>query len=304
MKKLSAHFVLIAAFVCIPGFSVYAQSYEEDQARLKETMDLLISRLTYSYYNPKTDEYWNNRLFYNAKDKSITIKNVSTDKPNSTKRNKILDHTVQITHLNSASITVENIDESKGRRVQGKEIKIRTIGDKREIQRSFNGRSSLKEAILDISIPKHYEDSIGHLANSLKEYFATAIDLASRVYVAEHVTDNVNTILDIFHGSFEGSNGAIRTYNTILHNAFEGDEAINKSLVEKEIIGYDEEDQTFFRWAIHEHDASEIKLSLVSSNNITLQSPDGSYKLIIIGINDFAIEKNGNRVDYHRVSFE
>ena len=89
-----------------------------------------------------------------------------------------------------------------------------------------------------------------------------------------------------------------------MDNAFECDEAINESFVEKEIVGYDEEDKTFFRWTIHEHDASEMKLSLNGSSNIELISENGSYKLTVYGINDFSIEKNGNRIDYHRISFE
>jgi len=302
--KLAPHNFFIFFFTFFFCAELKSQFKEADQVQFKETLDWLASRLTYTYYNPQTNEYWSNRFFYNLADKTISIRNVSTAKPNASKKNKVLDRTVKIHHLNSSSITISNVDEHKGRMVEGKEIKIRTIGNTREIKRSFNGRTSLKEFVLDIPIPQYYEDSINSLSISIQQKFIKAIEQASKVYPSEHLLDNVNIILDIFSGSFQGSNGSVRSYKGILHTAIEADEMINQSFVEKEIIGYNEKDDTFFRWTIHEHDVSVMKLNIDTNGKISLFSDDKKYQLTIYGLNNFTIVNDGIVTDYHRVSYD
>lgn len=299
-KSLKITFCLLV-FFC---FDAKSQQKETDDLQFKETLDWLSKRLTYNYFNPKTNEHWSNRFFYNLKDKTISIRNVSTNKPNASKKNKVLNRTVKIHHLNSSSITIGNVDKHKGRMVIGKEIKIHTIGNRREIKRSFNGRVSLKEFVLDLPIPQYYEDSINSLSISIQEKFVKAIAQASKIYPSEDPAQNANIILDVFHGSFQGSNGAIRSYKGILHTAIEADETMNKSFVEKEIIGYNNKEKSFFKWTIREHEATVMKLNIYTKGEISLLSEDKKYQLTIHGLNNFTLLKNGVVTDYHRISFD
>ncbi|MFY0627743.1 MAG: hypothetical protein JXR07_15705 [Reichenbachiella sp.] len=296
--------LLVLIFLIIANFSVSSQDMKEaNQKKFKETIAWLESKLAYDYYNEKSDVHWSNRFFYNEKTKTVSFRSVSTNSPKTAIKKKVLDRTVRLDHLNGATITLKTETENRGRIVKGTSIKVVTIGNEREIQRSFNGSTSLKESMVEIPVPKLYEDSLQDLSNSIRENLSLAIDLGSLVYPSQDTLKDVNIILDVFDGQFKGSNGATRTYNGILHTAIEADEEIGKTFVEKEIIGYDEKNHSFFRWTIHEHDTEIMKLKMDAIDKLSLFSEDGKYKLTVHGMHKFTIVKNGVSVDYHRMTF-
>lgn len=296
--------LVLLQIVFVPYNVAFAQTREEMDAKLlDESIEKLKSALTYNYFNAETDVHWSNRFFYNASDKTVSIRSISTDSPNAAAKKKVLDRTLKLEQLDPLSIDIMRVNENRGRIVEGTSIRIHTIGNERVIQRSFNGRASLKENVLEIPVPKYMEDSVQDYSNKLQEQLIRAIDLASRVYPTEDTLSNVNLILDVLKGQFQGENGSLRTYSSILHTAVEADEELNHQFVEKEIIGYDEEHHTFFRWTIHQHDASTMPLAFSITDQLLLYSEDKKYELTINGINSFTITKDGSTIKYSRRSF-
>lgn len=302
---MKANVYLIISFSLLSCFKINAQNLNEfDQNKYDETLAWLEKRLTYNYYNATSNVHWSNRFFYNKKNNTISLRSVSTYSPNAAQKKKVLDRTVRIDHLDASSINLSKVEKNRGRIVEGTLVEITTIGQERGIQRSFNGQKSLKEFKLEIPIPKYYEDSVQYLSNGIKEKFATAIGLASKIYASADTIENIEKLQEVFTGSFKGDNGIIRNCSPVVHSAVESEVKAGKDYIEKEIIGFNKLEGEFFRWTIDgSGNAKIMKLQVDLADNLTLYSTEKSYKLVILGLHNFTIEHKGETVNYHRSSF-
>lgn len=284
---------------------IYGQTPEENgDKKLDETIEWLENKLTYSYYNSESDVHWSNRFFYNKKENTISMRSVSTYKPNSAIKKKVIDRTVSMDQLDAASIQLLAVEENRGRIVEGTVIQISTIGEERVIQRSFNGSSSLKENFLEISIPKYFEDSVKDYSSSVYEKITLAIQLASKIYTSSDSTKNLDAVLKVLTGTFKGNDGSARTYTSVSHIAAEANETKSETFTEREIVGWSEETNSYFRWTIQPHKMETMLLEIDVNDELILFNKEFNYSLTIHGIHDFNVTKNGVSVDYHRVTFK
>ncbi len=299
------HFLIIGLVLCslLNATAQPAHLNEFDKERFNEVSLWLEERLEINYFNPESNLYWANRFFFNTKSQTFSLRSISTSKPNSSSKKKVIDRTVKPENLDVSSIVLTKVEENRGRIVAGTSIEIHTIGQERTIQRSFDGHPSLKESMLEIPIPQHYEDSVLHFSTEVKDKIIELIELSTKVYPSTTPQQNLLTLLDALSGTFRGSDGSIRKFSPIQGQAVDSDEYMDDEHQLKEILGYDANRNVFFRWTVGPHGSETKDLKVDTSKELMFSTESGSYKLTLYGTHKFSIEKGGRLVKYYRSSF-
>lgn len=202
-----SNFIVLILFLLVVPMLSQGQTQEEDQKKFNESIKWLESNLAYVYQNPSTGKWWHNNFLYNADEKSINIKNSSSDTPNRVDKGVYFDRIVNLRDLDLASIRVEEVKSNKGRVVKGKVVHIDAIGKTQRIQKLYNGAPSFKEFFLQFPFPKS-DDNLDEKTEDCKKHFETVIRLASEVYPAADSLKNTNYIFDLIPGTFKGTDNS------------------------------------------------------------------------------------------------
>ena len=303
MKLNPFHSILsLIIFYSFNASAQHSKLNEFDQQKFDESIEWLEDAMDFSYFNPETNLFWTNRFFYNKRDNTFSLRSISTYEPNSAIKKKVIDRTVKIEDLDVKSISLNLIEENRGRIVLGTSIEIHVLGHERKIQRSFDGRLSVKESMLEIPIPQYFEDSVQHFSTMVKERLETVIDLATKIYPSDVPQENLALLLEVMSGTFQGSNGTSRFYQGVFDAGLDCDVTKGELLVGKELLGFNTTDQKFFLWMISADSKQQIELELDVTKNLSLYSKEKNYKFTVFGTHHFSIEENGVLLEYYKIS--
>lgn len=197
---------VLALLIAIPLIST-AQSPEENEVNFKSAVDWLDSKLNYIYYDEVGEKWWNNTFYVNDK-KEVTIKHISSSKPN-TANIQAKTYTIRsfrIQDIDPKSLKVTDIKETKGRIVKGKMLELRTFGFQDLIHKTINKRRGSSTSFLFLSFPEILNDSLMNYAEVVKEKFEQAIVASTRVYSSGD-DSNIETIFSILTGNYETADG-------------------------------------------------------------------------------------------------
>ena len=303
MKPNTFHSILfLIIFYSLNATAQHSNLNEFDQQKFDESVEWLENAMDFSYFNPETNLFWTNRLFYNKSDNTFSLRSISTYEPNSAIKKKVIDRTVNIEDLDARSIALNKVEENRGRIVLGTSIEIHVIGHERKIQRSFDGRLSRKESMLEIPIPQYFEDSVQHFSTMVKDRLEMVIELATKIYPSEVPQENLALLLDVMSGTFHGPNGTSRFYRGVFDAGLDCDVMKGDVLVGKELLGFNSAQQKFFLWGVSADSNQTMELELDVTKNLTFLSKAKNYKFTVFGTHHFSIEENGVLLEFFKTS--
>jgi len=297
-KYILILFTLLTASVS----PVFAQATIQDEGKMKEAIEWLENRLSYSYQNKSTGEWWNNKLFFDAKSKEINIKNSSSDIPNGASKNVYYDRKVLLTQLDMRSVRIEKVAQGGGRIPKGKVVKVNVIGNEKSIRKSYNGKASSDEYFLQVSFPE-YDSSLYMLAEDCKKYFTMAIDMASRIYPTSDSLENTDLIFNTLPGSYTGLDGSVCHVSELFPYTLELQFFRQDKLYMKNIFKYDQPKHRFSYWVIDAEKGDNHAVELETSNQVRLENKKEKFMVTLISLHQFSIEDNGVAVEYFRSKF-
>lgn len=278
---------LALAFFAVFFVSVasFGQSPEEDEVNFQSATDWLYSKLNYIYYDSKNGKWWKN-TFYVNEEKQITIKHISSNKPN-TANLKEKDYTIrsfQIQDIDPNSLKVTEIKETQGRIVKGERLELRTFGFQNLIQKSINNRKGSSTSFLFLSFPEVLKDSLSNYAEVVKENFLQAIVSSTHVYSKGNEED-IEQIMTALTGTFKSISGNTWEAKPIKPNVLQVETA------EKNIsyFGYDSSRSSFYLLTISSDGVRTNYFKFSESPFITLEEQDGERQIQIESLNDFQL---------------
>ena len=267
-------FRVLALLFVVPFVST-AQSPEEDEVNFQSAVDWLDSKLNYIYYDEVGEKWWNNTFYVNDK-KEITIKHISSSRPNTANiQDKTYTiRTFRIQDINPQSLKVTDIKDTKGRLVKGKMLELRTFGFQDLIHKTINKRRGSSTSFLFLSFPEVLNDSLRNYADLVKEKFEQAIVASTQIYAAKDDSD-IETIFTSLSGSYETADGQKWELEQILKNVLKiktGEKAI-------QYFGFNENQKQFYLLEItssgFDYTYFQLKdegmLSLTSDSTIVFQ---------------------------------
>jgi len=297
-QRILILFILLAFSVT----SVLAQATIQDEGKMNEATDWLEKRLSYSYQNKSTGEWWNNKLFFDARSKEINVKNTSSDIPNGASKNVYYDRKVLLTELDVRSVRVEKVEKGDGRIPKGKVVKVNVIGNEKRIKKSYNGKASSDEYFLQISFPES-DSSLYALAEDCKKYLTMAIDMASRVYPTPDSLQNTNLIFNTLPGNYTGVDGSVCQVLALFPYTLELQFSRQDKLYMKNLLKYDPASHKFSYWVIDAAKGENHPVELETSNWVRLENKTEKFVFTLISFHQFSLEEDGMVMEYFRSEF-
>ncbi|MEQ6117930.1 hypothetical protein [Reichenbachiella sp. MALMAid0571] len=297
-KNILILFVLSVASVS----SGFTQATIQDEGKMKEAIEWLENRLSYSYQNKSTGEWWNNKLFFDVGSNEINIKNSSSDIPNGASKNVYYDRKVLLTELDMRSVRIEKVEQGDGRIPKGKVVKVNVIGNEKKIRKSYNGKASSDEYFLQISFPES-DSSLYALAEDCKRYFMMAIDMASRIYPTSDSLQNTNLIFNTLPGSYLGVDGSVCQVIELFPYTLELQFFKQDKLFMKNLLKYDPSSHRFNHWVIDAAKGDNHLVELETSNWVRLENKIEKFVVTLISLHQFSIEDNSIVMEYFRSGF-
>lgn len=274
---------LVFALFSTLSLSLLAQSPEEDEVNFQSTIDWLDSKLNYIYYDEVGEKWWNNTFYVNEK-KEVTIKHISSDRPNtaniSDKTYTI--RTFRIQDINPHSLEINEIKESKGRLVKGQMLELRTYGFQELIHKTINNRKATSTSFLFLSFPKSIEDSISNYAEIVKSKFEEAIWASTQIYPTDYEHD-VDRVLSALTGTFQSEEGAVWKTEVMQPHVLR----LERGNGNIEYFGYDTNDHQFYLLSISAQGVNEEYFDLESETKLTLSSAENSKVFLFETYNSF-----------------
>ncbi|MEO1255062.1 MAG: hypothetical protein AAFY41_09280 [Bacteroidota bacterium] len=283
---------LLATAVFIIYSSGYAQMSEDDKVTYQAAVDWLDTKLNYVYYDDVSGKWWNNTFYIND-EKEVTVKHISSEKPNTANiRSKNYSiRTFKLTDINPYTIKITNEEDSKGRIVKGKTLEIRTFGNVKSIHKKINNRRGSSTSFLFFSFPEFLNDSLANYASIVKSKLYEAIIASTQVY-SSSLEENVKTVLKTLNGTFKGEDGSEWKTEQIFPNTLK----ISNTTNNRSFFGFDSIEGLFYYTNISEKGITTIRYQLVESEKINLKEIGGSSEILIETLNSF----NKNGINYFR----
>lgn len=259
--------VILIFFACLFSLDSLGQTPEEDEVKFQSAVDWLDSKLSYLYYDEVGEKWWNNTFYVNDK-KEITIKHISSSKPNTANiRSKTYTiRTFKIQDINPKSLKIKEVKETKGRIVKGKMLELRTYGFQDLIHKTINNRPATSTSFLFLSFPTTLTDSISDYAEIAKRKFEQAILSSTQLYPSGS-EDDIEIIFDVLTGSFETDNGEVWEAEEIKPNVLKIDRGTNSI----EYFGLDEVNQQFYLLDITSDGIKKQSFQMKNSNKLSLE---------------------------------
>lgn len=279
--------ILVLFFIVSAPSLLCAQSPEDNEATFQSAVDWLYSKLNYVYYDESGQKWWKN-TFYSNDNKEVTIKHISSSKPN-TADIKSKDYTIRrfkIQDINPNSLKVTSIEKSSGRLVRGKMLELRTFDFQDLIHKSINNRRGSSTSFLFLSFPKVLNDSSANYAELVKEKFEQAIIMSTKVYSSSDQQTNIDKVMEVLEGKFEGESGtswqAIKNQENVLK--------LSRKNGEESYFGFDSTKNLFYSISIGSSGVQTTLFKLTDAPSITLLSTDGNHHIEVVTSNSFIID--------------
>lgn len=259
--------VILIYFACLFSLDSPGQTPEEDEVKFQSAVDWLDSKLSYLYYDEVGEKWWNNTFYVNDK-KDITIKHISSSKPNTANiRSKTYTiRTFKIQDINPKSLKIKEVKETKGRIVKGKMLELRTYGFQDLIHKTINNRPATSTSFLFLSFPSALTDSISDYAEIAKQKFEQAILASTQLYPKGNEHD-IETVFKILSGSFETDDGKKWDAEEVKSNVLKIDRGIDAI----EYFGFDQENKEFYLLDISSRGTHKKSFQLDNTNDLTLK---------------------------------
>jgi hypothetical protein len=299
MPKNKNAFALLVFLSLALASPALGQATIQDTGKFNEAIQWMEEHLTFSYKSKSTNKWWNNRLFYEAKTKSINIKNSSSKIPNGVNKLVYYDRRAFLKELDLTSVRIEKTVKGDGRIPPGKVVKVDVIGNEKRVAKLFNGKSTFKESSLQFAFPKS-DSTLYQLADKCKKYLSWAIEYSSRIYPYEEAQQNLKQLYSILPGTYRGTNHftceVIKLFPYTLEFRF-----LNQGqLYQKSLVNYDEANNRFIYWKVEETKSSQCSLELSAIENIELINKAEEFSISLISQNQFNINVGENFVEYYR----
>lgn len=287
MKRLLAS-ILFLSLLTIS----FAQMSEDDEVTYQSAIDWLDSKLNYVYYDDVSGKWWNNTFYVNDK-KEVTIKHISSDKPNTANINQknYTIRTFSLADINPYDIIIREEEDSRGRIVKGKVLEIRTFGREKSIHKKINTRRGSSTSFLFFSFPEFLNDSIADYAQVVKSKLTEAIISSTKVYASSY-DENIKKFFNTLSGSFKNEKGETWESEQIFPNTLK----ITTDPSKREFFGYDSKKKLFYHTSISNEELNTIYYKPGEGYKLLVTEIDGSSSIIIETQNSFKI----NGVDYFR----
>ena len=277
--------VFLIGLLCFTS-SLFSQMSEDDEVTYQAAIDWLDSKLNYVYYDEVSGKWWKNTFYINDK-KGVTIKHISSDKPNTANiRNKNYTiRTFNLTDINPYNISISEEEDSKGRIVKGKVLEIRTLDGKKSINKKINTRKGSSTSFLFFSFPEFLNDSLANYAEVVKAKLTEAIVSSTKVY-ATNQTENFENIFALLGGKFRNEAGEKWVGKQLFPNTLK---IISNDDVQT-FFGYDHSIKQFYLTSIKNEGVKTIYYELVDGNKLHLTEVDGTSNILIETLNSFKMD--------------
>ncbi len=283
IKKLSFVLLLFASVIS------HAQMTEDDEVTYQAAVDWLDSKLNYVYYDDVSGKWWKNTFYINEQ-KGVTIKHISSDKPNSAdiRSKNYTIRTFQLSDINPYNISIKEEEDSKGRIVKGKVLEIRTIANKKSINKKINTRKGSSTSFLFFSFPEFLNDSLANYAELVKSKLEEAIISSTKVYSTNTEEDSKKT-LQLLNGSFRTEEGK----NWIAERLFSNTLKVDTKSDTQTYFGYDQSSKHFYLNSVRNEGVKTIYYELVKGKELHLRDLNGNSTIIIKTLNSFTLDGEG-----------
>lgn len=286
-------------------FLVFLVAQVKGQVDSREEVSLkwLKKNLTFNYYNPDQGKWWLNKMEYNLKEGTIHLQNASAVNPKKLREKSWIDRRVNLSQLDSYSISINPVLENQGRIVKGTVLLIDVVHNEKKIRKALDGRNATPESFLQFSIPASVLDTARGFADSLKFHLIQAIETQSLLSNQEDVDENRKLIFQALRGEFiMGS--VTRTYTPTFEQVIAFEEKLGAKPIRKGYFGYDESRNLFFETIVEDGALSVeyyrlnngYKLALISTN-------DSGIRIDLTSLLHFTQMRNGEEVEYRRISY-
>lgn len=260
--------IFLSLLISIIGFDLSAQSLEENELRYSNAIDWLNSKLNYLYYDDVNEKWWNN-TFYINENKLVTIKHISSSKPNTVdiSDKTYVVRTFELADIDPKSLKISKIEQSNGRIVKGSMLELRTFGFQDLIRKTINRRKGSSTSYLFLSFPEVLNDSLDNYAYIVQEKFSEAILASTSMYASRDGSDE-NRIIEVLTGTFQTPGLYQWEAKPIYPNVLEIQHGNN----ERMYLGYEEDSKKFYMLDIAPKGTSTQYLKLKNDEKLVLQS--------------------------------
>ncbi|MEO9871112.1 hypothetical protein [Ekhidna sp.] len=266
---------IIIFLVFITPLFCHSQSSSEDDVNFNAAIDWLDSKLNYIYYDEVNAKWWKNTFYVNEK-KEVTIKHISSDKPN-TANIKDKNYTVRrfnIEDINPRNLTISEIKDSRGRIVKGKMLEIRTFEFQESINKTINNRKGSSTSFLYFSFPEFLNDSLINYAEVVKEKLETAIVASTKIY-SKNEEEDISTVLNALSGSFKSEKGDLWETELFQANVLK----LERGNEKEEYFGYSPQKKEFYIISIHSGGFDTEIFSFSNGHKIILKGENYNFSL-------------------------
>ncbi|WP_425392569.1 hypothetical protein [Ekhidna sp.] len=272
--------LLISAFSSNLGFG---QTSQDDEVRYQSAIDWLDGKLNYVYFDSKGQKWWKN-TFYANENKQITIKHISSDKPNTAhiEDKTYTIRTFNLQDINPNSLKITDIKKSRGRIVEGEMLELRTYSFQDLIHKTINNRKASSTSFLFLSFPEDITDSIANYAEIVKTKFEEAIWASTQIYPTDYEHD-IDRIITVLTGSFQTEEGAIWNADLVRPHVLK----LDRGNGDIEYFGYDNNDHRFYLITITAQGVVEQHFTLENGPLLILSGEDNSVVFEITNQNAF-----------------
>jgi hypothetical protein len=291
----------IGLFTCSTA-SAYQEIDSTEEVTFDESIQWLEKHLSYSYLNKSSKKWWNNSLSFEKNTGTVVIRNSSSDVPNGVDKNVYYGRSVKLTDLDFRAVKIIENKQDKGRISKGKMIQIDVIGRNKKIQKTYNGRASIKESFIRFPITEE-NDSLYTNIELCKSYFEQAIALKSKVTNSGDSLENTSRFFKTITGSFDTEEGSACLIDELFSNTLEFQFRREGTLYKKSVVSYDEPNHHFIYWMVNAAGSSHHFLDLIQSETLELVSLSGDFKIQLHGMNHFTIYDEGEELEYYRSDF-
>lgn len=263
-----------------------AQNPELDQSRYEAAAEWLDSKLNYIYFDSEDQRWWKN-TFYVNENKEVTIKHISSDRPNTANisdKNYTI-RTFKIQDIDPNSLKVSNVKKSRGRIVKGKMLELRTFGYQNLISKTINNRKASSTSYLFLSFPTAVTDSISDYAEVVRDKFKEAIAASTQIYPSDYEHD-VERVLKILTGEFQSDGGKTWKTRLIQPHVLE----LDRGNGDTEFFGYDTNDHRFYLLTLSSQGIDIQHFKLAEKDKLILSDEQGNDSFLIGNLNIIKIQ--------------
>lgn len=283
--------------------SLCITSYGQNAELEKTSLDWLKKNLTYNYLNPDQGKWWLNKMEFSLQNGTIHIQNASTVNPKKFRERSWIDRRVSLSFLDPYSISINPVNENRGRIVKGSVLVINVVHNEKKIGKTLDGKKATPESFLQFSIPSSLSDTVEGFADSLKFHLVQAIEAQSMLFNAGDLEKNIEKVFQTLRGEFI-SGSVTRSYSGIFRHVVQFEDKLGAKPIRSGFFGFDEGRNVFFESIVEDGKQVTTYYEIANTSELSLIGMEDRTMIIeLTSLLHFIERKGPGEEEFRRISY-